>query len=174
MILKLCMLVSCAVLTMTAQEAAQPNMEGFKYPVLARAARIQGSVEFMVKSDGVQLLSGHPMLAAAAKSNLERWAVPYAFRTPLSATYVFRLKEHATQIVEVDEPITGSFDRFFLRLFRRPLTRKIKQQNCIDSNESSIGLKNLKKDSLRSIEIDIEAVVLCVQTDVLAIAALRQ
>ena len=83
------------------------------------------------------------------------------------------LKDPATKTVEVDEPIRGSFDRFFLRLFHRPLTRRIKQVNCIDSNESSIGLRNLTKDGLQSIEIDIEAVVLCVQTNVAAIAARR-
>jgi hypothetical protein len=76
MILKLSMLASWAVLTMTAQGVVQPKLDGFKYPKLAQAARVQGTVQFLVKSDGVQLLSGHPMLAAAARSNLEKWAVP--------------------------------------------------------------------------------------------------
>jgi len=65
MILRLSMVLSCGVLAMTAQEPVQPNLDGFRYPVLARSARIKGSVEFVVNSDGVRLV--HPMLAAIAK-----------------------------------------------------------------------------------------------------------
>ena len=54
------------------------NLDGFKYPALARSARIGGTVQFLVKSDGIQLLSGHNLLVPAARSNLEKWAVPYA------------------------------------------------------------------------------------------------
>jgi hypothetical protein len=89
MILKLSMLVLNATLTMTAQETLQPNLDGFKYPPLARSAGIGGTVQFLVKSDGVQLLSGHQFLVPAAKNNLEKWAVPYASDTPLSVTYHF-------------------------------------------------------------------------------------
>jgi hypothetical protein len=32
----------------------------------------KGLFEFVVKSEGIQLVSGHPILAAAAKSNLEK------------------------------------------------------------------------------------------------------
>jgi hypothetical protein len=72
MILKLSILVSYATLTITAQELVQPNLDGFKYPPLARSARIAGTVQLVVGSDGVQVISGHPMLVAAAKSNLEK------------------------------------------------------------------------------------------------------
>ncbi len=73
MILKLFILASCGVLTMTAEGLVQPNLEGFKYPELARSARVGGTVKFVVTSGGIQLLSGHPLLAPAAKSNLEKW-----------------------------------------------------------------------------------------------------
>jgi len=49
------------------------------YPVVARQARIEGTVKlsFVINSDGsvadVQALSGHPMLKAAAVQNVESW-----------------------------------------------------------------------------------------------------
>ncbi len=172
-ILKLSMLVSCAVLTLTAQEPLQPNLDGFKYPPLARSARIGGTVQFLVNSDGVQLLSGHPMLVPAAKSNLEKWAVPYDSATPLSVTYIFRLTDEVkTKIVEVDQPIGNGFDRFFLRLFRRPVTRRIKTWDC-HPKETPAVYKNETKDGLPSIEIEIGSGAMCVEPDVVAIAALR-
>jgi hypothetical protein len=172
MILKLSMLVSCAALTIGAQELVQPNLDGFKYPALARSARIEGTVEFVVKLDGIQLLSGHPMLAAVAKSNLEKWAAHYTVYAPLSVTYVFRLRETDMPIIEASEPIGDGFHRFFLRLFHRPLTRRVIEQHCVDSDDSSVGFKNVTKNGFQSIEIDIEAVARCVQANVAAIAAL--
>jgi hypothetical protein len=172
MILKLSMLVSWAVLTMTAQEPVRPNLDGFTYPTLAQAARVQGAVQFVVNSDGLQLLAGHPFLVPAARSNLDKWATPDTFGKPLSVTYVFRLAEPTTRSVEVDQPIGDGFDRFFLRLFHRPLTRRVKEQNCIDSDDSSIGFKNLIKDGLQSIEIEIGAVTRCVHPQFVAMSVL--
>lgn len=173
MILKLSMLVSCAALTMTAQELVQPNLEGFKYPPLARAARIGGTVRFLVKSDGVHLLSGHNLLVAAARSNLEKWAVPYASDTPLSVTYIFRSTDDIRiEIIEVNRPIGNGFDRFFLRLLRRPVTRRTKEEVCLPQDTPAV-YKYETKDGLPSIEIEIGAGAMCAQPDVVAIAALR-
>jgi hypothetical protein len=155
---------------MTAQELVQPNLDGFKYPALARAARIQGKVQFMVKSDGPQLVSGHPMLATAAKGNLEKWAVPHASDTPLSVTYIFRLKDFVSHIIEVDRPIGDSFDRFFLRLFRRPITRRIKEWDCVSPKDSSVRFENAMKDGVQSIKIDIVATEMCLETNTVAIS----
>jgi len=161
-------------LVMSAQELVHANLDGFKYPPLARSARIQGTVEFAVKSDGIQLVSGHPMLAATAKSNLEKWAVPYASDTPLSVTYIFRLTDDVTtKIVEVEEPVGNGFDRFFLRLFRRPVTSRIKEQVCAGPKDSPAAYKNVTKDGFPSIEIDIESGGSCLNTDVVAIAAVK-
>lgn len=161
------------VLTMSAQELVQPNLDGFKYPRLAQAARIQGTVQFVVKSEGIQLLAGHPMLVPAARTNLEGWTVPYASSTPLSVTYNFRLAPGA-RIVEVDQPIGDRFDRFFLRLFHRPTTRRIKAQDCLPYRDSPVRVNNKTKDGLRIVEIDIEAMEMCLQTDTVATAALRR
>lgn len=170
MILKFSTLVSCAVFTMTAQEPLQPNLDGFQYPALARSARIGGTVRFLVKTDGIQLLSGHQMLVPAARSNLEKWAIPYALDTPLSVTYVFRpTGEIRIETVEVDRPIGNSFDRFFLRLVRRPVTRRVKEQVCLPKDTPPV-YKNETKDGLPSIEIEIGGGSTCAQPDVAAIA----
>jgi len=169
MILRLFMLASWAVVTMTAQELVQPNLDGFKYPALARAARVQGTVQFVVKSDGAQLVSGQPLLVPAAKSNLEKWAVPYTSETPLSVTYIFRIR---IETVEVDELIGNGLDRFFLRLFRRPVTRRIKRWDCHPKDTPAV-YKNETKDGLPSIEIEIGSGAMCLETDTVALAALR-
>jgi hypothetical protein len=175
MTLKLFILVSCAVLTMTAQEPVRPNLDGFKYPALARSARIGGTVQFLVKSDGVQLLSGHQLLVPAARSNLEKWAIPYASDTPLSVTYIFRVTgDIMTEIVEVDRPIGNRLDRFFLSLFRRPVARRIKEQVCVGPKGSPAAYKNVTKDGFPGIEIDIESGGSCLNTDVVAMAASRR
>lgn len=171
MILKALIFASCGLVTITAQELVQPSLDGFRYPSLARSARIQGTVQFVVGSDGVQVISGHPMLVAAAKSNLEKWAVPHLSDTPLSVTYIFRLTQDIrTEIVERDEPIGDRFDRFFLRLFRRPVIRRIKEQVCLPPKEIPAIYKNETQDNLPRIEIEIESGVYCLQTDVAAIA----
>lgn len=169
--LRLVMLLSCAVLAMIAQERVQPNLNGFRYPVLARSAQIQGTVQYVVKSDGIQLVSGHPMLAAAARSNLEKWAVPHFSDTPLSVTYNFRLADR--EFVEVGEPIGDRFDRFFLRLFGRPVTRRVTEEVCQVPKGRPTTYKIKTKDGVQSIEIDIEATRHCLETDVAVIAALR-
>jgi hypothetical protein len=173
MIRKLFMLASWAVVTITAQELVQPNLDGFKYPALAQSARIGGTVQFLVKSDGVQLLSGHNLLVPAARSNLEKWAVPYASDTPLSVAYIFRVTDEVTtKIVEVDEPVGNGFDRFFLRLLRRPVTRRIKRWDC-HPKETPAAYKNEMKDGLPSVEIEIESGAFCVETEVAATAVLQ-
>src|SRR5260221_14790311 len=81
---------------------------------------------------------GTLMLAAASKSNLEKWAVPHASDTPLSVTYVFRLTgDTGEHTADVDELIGDRFDRFFLRLFHRPTVRKVKKVTCVDSKDNS-------------------------------------
>src|SRR5579862_6951977 len=159
MILKLSLLVSCAVLTMTAQEPVQPNLEGLKYSALAKSASIQGTVQFVVESDGIRLVSGHPMLVEAAQSNLEKWAQTHVFGIPLSVSYSFRLAE--PKFIEVDEPIWDRFESFFLRLFHRPVTRRAKEYRSVHPDDYSPVFKSEVKDGHPTIEINIEEWNLC-------------
>jgi hypothetical protein len=159
--------------SLAAQGPVRPNLDGFKYPALARSARIAGTVEFLVNSNGVQLLSGHQFLVPAAKTNLEKWAVAYASDTPLSVTYIFRLTDEVTtKIVEVDRPIGSGFDRFFRRLLRRPVTRRVKTWDC-HPKETPALYKNEMKDGIPNIEIEIGSGAMCLETDTVSIAALR-
>jgi hypothetical protein len=160
MILKLSMLVSCAAFTMTAQEIVQPNLEGLKYPALAKSASIQGIIQFVVNSDGIRLVSGHPMLVAAAKSNLEKWAQTHVSDIPLSVSYSFRLAD--PKFIEVDEPILDKFDRFFLRLFHLPVTRRVKEYRCVHPEDYPPVFRSEVKDGHPSIEISVEEWNLCV------------
>ena len=155
--------------SLAAQEPVRPNLDGFKYPVIPRSARIQGTVKFVVKSEGIQLVSGNPMLVAAAKSNLEKWAVPHVSDMPLSVTYIFRFADR--EFVEVDEPIGDRLDRFFLRLLGRPVTRRVTEEVCPVPKVRPTTYKNEMKDGIQSIEICIEAPSSCFNTDVAAIAS---
>ena len=123
----------------------------------------------MVDYKGCTLLAGHPLLDAVAKSNREKWAVPDASETPLSVTYTFRLAD--PKFIEVDEPIGDKFDRFFLRLFRRPVTRRVKGQVCVGPkfNPVSYAYTNESKDGIQSIRLGIEADSPCIGTDVPAL-----
>jgi hypothetical protein len=168
------MLALWAGLSLAGQEPLRPNLDGFTYPALPRSARIQGTVEFVVRFDGIRLLSGQPMLVAAAKRNLEKWAIPYASDTPLSVTYNFRLADPATRIIEVDRPIGNGFDRLFLRLLCRPITRRVKEPECVSSRDSLVSFENAMKDGSQSIKIDIKATSGCLETDVAMVAAVQR
>jgi hypothetical protein len=73
----------------------------------------------------------------------------------------------------VERPIGNRFDRFFPRLRSRPITRRIKEQLCLPKETPPV-YKNETKDGLPSIEIEIGSGAMCVQPDVVAIAALRR
>src|ERR1700690_1794256 len=140
--LKSLALASWLAVTLLAQDSIHPNVDGFKYPALAKSARVQGTVQFLVTPGGIRVSSGHPMLVLAARNNLEKWAAPGSLSAPLSVTYNFRLTDAiTTQVVETDEPIGNSFDRFFLRLFRRPVSRRVKRDDCVDAKESPAEFK---------------------------------
>jgi TonB family protein len=73
-------LIVCGIVG--AQVNAEPQLKRAEltmYPVLAREARIEGTVKlsFAINPDGsvaeVQALSGHPMLKTAAIANVETW-----------------------------------------------------------------------------------------------------
>ena len=86
------------------------NLEGFRYPPIARSARIQGDVIFDVTASGVKLLAGSPILAAAAQTNLETWTLPPLEGRKYIVRYHFALLDETKQVTV---PIGDGFDRFF-------------------------------------------------------------
>jgi hypothetical protein len=98
------------------------NVEGFRYPLIARSARIQGDVTFEVSATDVKLVDGNPILAAAAQTNLGTWILPPAGGTYM-VSYHFSLSGEPG-IKPLTVLIGNRFDRFFLRLFRA-LTERV-------------------------------------------------
>lgn len=71
------------------------DLTGFRYPPLARQARISGTVRLKVNPGAREITVdyGHPILFAAAKDNLAKWRFDGPLTDPLVVDYVFRLAE---------------------------------------------------------------------------------
>lgn len=121
-------LVSCVLLCCVAAWAQQEapkiavNVEGFRYPPIARSAQIQGDVIFQVSASGARVIAGYPLLAKAAQVNLETWTLPPFEGGNYLVWYHFRLDEPGTKTET--ELIGSRFNRLFLRLFGAP-TKKV-------------------------------------------------
>lgn len=165
LVLRWILFAAWPVFTLAAQDQIQPNLEGLSYPALARSARIEGKVRFAIEAGQAQLVSGHPMLVGAAKANLERWATAPVSDKSLTVVYDFRLDDVAS--IEVEEPIGDAFDRFFLRLFRRPVMRKIITYACHPApKEHTTVRSSADENGHLTVEIDIASEVPCVQTSI--------
>jgi hypothetical protein len=134
-----------------AQSGMAPDLSGLLYPALPRSARIQGTVRFLVASGEIMVVSGHPMLVQHAKDNLGKWAKGLPQEEPTFVNYNFRLLPERWTVRE--EPIGDDFDRFFLRLFHRPVTRTIRE--CVADTVVATSFKTLEGGT---IEIQIDAV----------------
>ena len=74
-----------------------------EYPLVAKQASVQGKVELSFKVDKsgkpqmIELISGHPLLAATAKSNLGGWTF-YGAKPDkgIKITYVFLLDQRSS------------------------------------------------------------------------------
>jgi hypothetical protein len=86
------------------------NVEDFRYPPIARSARIQGDVTFEVSASGVKLVDGNRILATAAQANLETWTLPPPQHGTYPVLYRFKLSGDRGR-----EP-GNEIHRFFLRL----------------------------------------------------------
>ncbi len=101
------------------------NLEGLRYPPLARQARIQGNVVFRVSASGRELVSSaKPLLTPAAEDNFKTWMLPPLATGNYLVTYHFVLE------VDVDVPpkyqtvpIGNGFSRFFRHLIGAPTTK---------------------------------------------------
>jgi hypothetical protein len=70
------------------------------YPMMARAARIQGVVKIRVSTDGkkvksIDLLTGPPMLFEATKENIETWEFNGHKPASFVTTFTYRIEEPA-------------------------------------------------------------------------------
>jgi hypothetical protein len=100
------------------------KVEGFRYPPIARSARIQGDVIFEVSASEPRLISSaHPILTEAARKNLETWTLPPFAGGKYLVRHHFGLAEPGTRHETVQ--IGDQLDRFLLELFRAPTTRVV-------------------------------------------------
>lgn len=102
-----------------------PDLTGFRYPALARQARLAGTVRLKVSpgTPEITVESGHPLLAAAAQENLSRWKFNGQITEPILIEYVFRLAEPGCTFTLV--PRADAFGRLLLRIFGRPTAREV-------------------------------------------------
>jgi TonB family protein len=93
----------CTLVRGSAQDTKPLSYKSLTYPPIARLARYSGTVTlgFTVDSDGktasIEIISGHPILSAAAKENLSTWrfAAPTGAVSvdPRRATFVFEFSD---------------------------------------------------------------------------------
>lgn len=122
-------LLLCGLGAWAQQEAPKivVNVEGFRYPPIARSAIIQGDVLFEVSDSGPRLVSGHPILAPAAQKNLETWTLPRLERGRYLISYHFVLLRESKRVAV---PIGDMLDRLFLRVFHAPTERVYTVEAC--------------------------------------------
>lgn len=119
-------LLLCGVAAWAQQETPKivVNVEGFRYPPIARSARIQGDVIFQVGATDVDLIVGNALLASAAQANLQTWDLPPLKDGQYLVRYHFSFSGRPGTKPQV-EPVGDPFDRFFLRLFHTPTTKVV-------------------------------------------------
>lgn len=98
------------------------NVEGFRYPPIARSARIEGDVIFEVSASGLRLVAGSSILSKAAEANLATWTLPPLEAGKYFVSYHFELLEDGVKHKTV--PIGSKFGRFFRHLVGAP-TEKV-------------------------------------------------
>jgi hypothetical protein len=139
------------------------HLTGFKYPPLARQARIMGRAKFVVSASPSKISDdlGHPLLVAAARQNLEGWRYDPPLTEPIVVEYVFRLTEPGAVTHRV---LRGdAFDRFFLRIFRQHIYRD--EQECRSSGVTSLEGPTIVNVRGRKIGIAVSTDVECIEVD---------
>lgn len=101
------------------------NLDGFRYPPIAKQARIFGDVAFRVGPRGRELVSSaNPLLTAAAESNLQTWTLPPLATGSYLITYHFVPLETGPP-KQQSVPIGSGLSRFFRRLVGAPTTKTV-------------------------------------------------
>lgn len=92
------------------------DLDGFRYPPIAKQAHIGGDV--VLRLSGQEVVSvGNPLLAPAARDNVRTWTLPPLRTGRYKVTYHFEILDPPRQH---SVPIGNGFGRFFRRLVGAP------------------------------------------------------
>ncbi len=95
------LLILCAVLTQGKAQHPDQTLNGAAvplYPPLARVANVQGEVILQVTTDAgrverVERIQGHPLLSAAAISNVRSWTFLNQAKMSFKVNFRYKLSE---------------------------------------------------------------------------------
>jgi hypothetical protein len=155
-------------LASVAQDASAlaSKIEAVVYPPLARQARIQGDVRLRSGPDGVMLISGHPILAPVAASNLKD--LGKLSEVEIEAIYHFVLGDATDIRVATRVEKKGNrFDRIILHAFMLKTEKVVEYTECV---EHPVHVKNRIDLVENHLEVWIYGSVPCVQTETTRIA----
>lgn len=126
------------LLAATLAAAAQPpppeltaQIQQFRYPPLARQARIQGTVRLAKTNGAVTLLVGHPILFPTAFQATESFP-PIPGHNTITVTWHFEFTGPPSYYTAkpVTIPITNKFERSLRRLFHRKTEKVVYESYC--------------------------------------------
>lgn len=136
------------------------KVESWKYPNLARQARIQGDVRLQFRSGVPSVTSGHPLLAPNALENLKSLG---DLSEAANVVYHFVLVDSTVEVTRTTVKKGDAFDRLFLRLFRIRTDRVVEETQCV--SDSASAPKNRIDLTRNPVEVWIYGVVPCLQAE---------
>jgi len=140
------------------------NLDGLRYPPIARQARIRGDVAFEVSALGRKLMSESSLLLSRpAQENLATWTLPPLETGRYLISYHFDFVEEGG-MRQVTVPIGNKFERIFRRLFRAPTTRIVSR--CYDGRDADPPPRyTAVQDGDVKIDVFVGSVAGCLQTE---------
>jgi hypothetical protein len=131
------------------------TLDAIRYPPLAAAARVKGDILI----SGGNVVSGPPLLAQTALRSIDILNV----RAPGATVLVhFALSDMVLSTGTETIPRGDAFDRFFLRLFRIPTTRRMATQVCTQGPNPPANRVDSTKNP---IEVWIYGKAPCIETN---------
>jgi hypothetical protein len=86
------LLFACGAFAQGVEPQMVVNLDGFRYPPIAKQARVHGDVVFRVNQNGRTLVSsGNPLLTPAVADNLRTWTLPPRATGDYIVTFHFKI-----------------------------------------------------------------------------------
>lgn len=156
-ILAAALLLARVAFAQTSDEDLRQKVLSFRYPLLARAAAVQGEVRFKVASNGAASASGPPLLVQAAIDN----AKPLGLNQSVNLNYHFVLSRITTEPDSFNVKRGDAFDRFFLRMFGLKTEKVVPYNKCMNGVDQPDDVR-ISEDT---IDIWVNAGAMCAIVD---------